>query len=60
MVTLLVVILLVGLLLWLIHSVIPMDANVRKILDVVVILLLVLYILSAFGVLPWPWPLHLK
>lgn len=36
----------VGVLLWAIHTVIPMDATVRKVLDVVVVVVLVLWLLQ--------------
>lgn len=55
MVSIVVAIILVGVLLWLVHAVIPMDARVRTILDAVVIVGLVLWLLNAFGVLHW-WP----
>lgn len=42
----------VGLLLWLINSYIPMDAKIKKILNVVVVIAVVLWLLSVFGLLP--------
>jgi type IV secretory pathway TrbL component len=50
-ITILVVIIVVGLLLWAAQQ-IPMDATVRRILTVVVVVVLVLWILQAFGLLP--------
>jgi hypothetical protein len=44
------VIVIVGLLLWVVNSYIPMDATVKKILNVVVIILLIVFLLRAFGV----------
>lgn len=41
----------VGLILWLINSYIPMQANIKKILNVVVIIVVVLWLLSLFGVI---------
>jgi hypothetical protein len=41
----------VGLLLWVVETFIPMDAKVKLLLQVVVILILVLYALSFFGVI---------
>jgi small-conductance mechanosensitive channel len=38
-------------LLWAINTYIPMDATIKKILNVVVVLVAVLFILSAFGIL---------
>lgn len=40
----------VGVLLWLVNSYIPMDAKIKQILNVVVIICIVLWLLSAFGV----------
>lgn len=41
----------VGVLLWLVNTYIPMDAKIKKILNVVVVIAVVLWLLSAFGVL---------
>ena len=41
----------VGVILWLINTYIPMDATIKKILNVVVIIAVLLWLLSAFGVL---------
>ena len=49
--TILLVIVLVGVLLWAVNSFIPMDSKVRSILNVVVVLLLIIWLLQAFGLL---------
>lgn len=41
----------VGVLLWLVNSYIPMDAKIKKILNIVVVIAVVLWLLSVFGVL---------
>lgn len=41
----------VGVLLWLVNSYIPMDAKIKQILNIVVVIAVVLWLLSAFGVL---------
>ena len=46
-----IVLIVVGVLLWLANSYIPMDAAIKKILNIVVIIAVVLWLLSAFGVL---------
>jgi len=46
-----VVIIVVGVLLYLVNSVIPMDPKVRIILQVVVVLALILWLLNVFGLL---------
>ncbi len=44
-------IVIVGVALWLINSYIPMDANIKRILNIVVIIVLVLWLLKVFGVI---------
>ena len=51
MIHVLLVLILVGVLVYLVHNVIPMDARIRLIFDVVVVLLVVLWLLNIFGVL---------
>ena len=41
----------VGVLLWLVNTYIPMDAKIKKILNVVVVICVVLWLLVAFGVI---------
>ncbi len=41
----------VGILLWLINSYVPMDGKIKSILNVVVVIAVVLWLLQAFGVL---------
>ena len=45
------VLVVVGLILWLINSYIPMQAAIKKILNVVVVIVVILWILSAFGII---------
>ena len=40
----------IGVLLWLINSYIPMDGKIKKILNVVVVIMVILWLLSVFGV----------
>lgn len=49
--SLLITIVVVGVVLWLVNSFIPMDGKVKNILNGVVIIFLVLWLLQAFGVL---------
>jgi hypothetical protein len=46
-----IVLIVVGLLLWLVNNYIPMDSKIRSILNGVVVILVVLWLLQAFGVL---------
>ena len=41
----------VGILLWLVNSYIPMDGKIKNILNIVVVIAIVLWLLQAFGVL---------
>lgn len=45
------VLIVVGVVLWLINSYIPMQSTIKKILNAVVIIVVVLWILSAFGLI---------
>ncbi len=49
--TILIVILVAGVLLWLVNSYIPMQRTVKKILNAVVVIILVIWLLNVFGVL---------
>lgn len=40
----------IGVLLWLVNTYIPMDVKIKQILNVVVIIIVVLWLLSVFGV----------
>ena len=41
----------VGVLLWLVNSYIPMDAKIKKLLNIVVVIAVVWWLLSAFGLI---------
>lgn len=49
--TILIVIIVVGVLLWLINSYIPMDRKIKSILNIVVVIILIIWLLKAFGLL---------
>ena len=49
--SLLVTLVIVGVLLWLVNTYIPMDGKIKNILNIVVVILVVLWLLSAFGIL---------
>lgn len=48
--TVLLVLIVVGIVLWLINAYIPMDAKIKNILNVVVVIVLIIWLLKAFGV----------
>jgi hypothetical protein len=52
----LVFLIVVGVLLWAVNSIVPMDAQVKNIFNVVAVVAVVFYLLKAFGLsghLPW-------
>jgi hypothetical protein len=51
LISLIITLIVVGVLLWLINTYIPMDGKIKQILNVVVVIVVVLWLLSAFGVL---------
>ena len=51
LVTLIVVLCVVGVILWLINTYLPMDQKIKTILNIVVVIVVVLWLLSAFGLL---------
>jgi hypothetical protein len=51
LITLVIVLVIVGVVLWLINSYIPMQSTIKKILNVVVIIVVILWLLSAFGII---------
>jgi hypothetical protein len=48
--TIIIVLIVIGVLLWLVNSYIPMDGKIKKILNVVVIIAVIVWLLYAFGV----------
>ena len=51
LIQLVIVLVVVGLVLWVINSYIPMQATIKKILNVVVVIVVILWLLSVFGVI---------
>jgi len=51
LVTLVIVLIVVGVLLWLVNTYIPMDGKIKSILNAVVVIAVVLWLLSVFGLL---------
>jgi hypothetical protein len=50
----------VGVLLWLINRLIPMASSIKIILNVVVVIAVILWVLSAFGIVTGLPTIHLK
>ena len=51
LVTIVVVLIVVGVLLWLVNTYIPMDGKIKSILNAVVVIVVVLWLLQAFGLI---------
>jgi hypothetical protein len=51
LVTVILVLIVVGVILWLINNYIPMDRKIKNILNIVVVILVILWLLRVFGVL---------
>lgn len=48
--TVLLVLVVVGIILWLINAYVPMDGKIKTILNVVVVIIVIIWLLKAFGV----------
>jgi bacteriorhodopsin len=51
LVSLVLTLIVVGVLLWLVNNYIPMDSKIKRILNVVVVICVVVWLLYAFGIL---------
>ncbi len=51
LISLVVTLIIVGVLLWLVNTYIPMDGKIKQILNIVVVIVVVLWLLYAFGIL---------
>lgn len=51
LISLIVTLIVIGVLLWLLNTYIPMDGKIKKILNVVVVICVVVWLLSVFGVI---------
>jgi hypothetical protein len=54
LITLVLTLIVIGVLLWLINTYIPMDGKIKKIINIVVVICVVLWLLSVFGVIGHP------
>ncbi len=53
LISLIITLMLVGILLWAINTYIPMDPNIKQIMNVVVVIVLIIWLLQVFGVLQY-------
>ena len=51
LVTIVISLIVVGVLLWLVNTYIPMDGKIKKVLNIVVMVVVVLWLLNVFGVM---------
>ena len=51
LITIIIALIVVGVLLWLVNTYIPMDGKIKSILNAVVVIAVVLWLLQAFGLL---------
>lgn len=51
LISLVITLIVVGVLLWLVNAYIPMDGKIKRILNIVVVICVVLWLLTVFGVL---------
>jgi hypothetical protein len=51
LINLIIILVVVGVILWLINSYIPMQSTIKKILNVVVVIAVIIWLLSVFGVI---------
>jgi len=51
LISLVIVLVVVGVILWLINNYIPMQSTIKKILNAVVVIAVILWLLSAFGLI---------
>ena len=50
LITIVITLIVVGVLLWLVNTYIPMDGKIKKIINIVVVVVVVLWLLNVFGV----------
>ncbi len=51
LINLVVILIVVGVLLWLVNTYIPMDGKIKNILNIVVVVVVVLWLLQVFGII---------
>ena len=51
LISLVVTLIVVGVLLWLVNTYVPMDGKIKNILNIVIVIVVVLWLLNVFGIL---------
>jgi hypothetical protein len=58
LITIIIVLIVVGVLLWLINSYIPMDVKIKRIINIVVVIIVVIWLLKVFGLFSYLTNIH--
>jgi len=56
--TILIVLVVAGLLLWLVNTYIPMDGKIKKIFNIVVVIVVIIWLLKVFGLFSYLMAIH--
>jgi len=56
--TILIILIIAGVLLWLVNSYIPMDGKIKTIFNIVVVVAVVVWLLKAFGIMHYITDIH--
>jgi Na+-translocating ferredoxin:NAD+ oxidoreductase RnfA subunit len=57
--TILLVLIVAGVLLWLVNNYIPMDGKIRRILNLVVVIVVIVWLIKVFGLLSYLKNIHI-
>jgi hypothetical protein len=57
--TILIILIAAGVILWLVNSYIPMDGKIKSILNVVVVIIVVVWLLKVFGIFHYLSDIHI-
>lgn len=59
-ISIIIVLVVVGFLMWLINTYIPMARPIKTILNIVVVIAIILWLLSVFGIIPMPFNISMR
>lgn len=60
LITIVIALLVVGILLWLVNTYIPMDGKIKKILNIVTVVVVIIWLLNVFGLLDSIKKIHVE
>jgi preprotein translocase subunit SecE len=58
LITILIVLIVTGVILWLINTYIPMDGKIKRIINIVVVIVVVIWLLKVFGLFAYLTNIH--